>query len=734
MTKASVFTLCMILSCMYLVVPEKVKALDWIDSREVQKQIDEKAGEGGVIYIDKTVTLSGELNLKEGTTTIITVPDGEGILLGVDPSIAGTGNLIIKSNVGIHVFGGDSLIINGGANVKIESTSYGMNFPVFNNLLVSNASLTVNSGDVALNIGDDVTFQNADVDLSSKETAINTDLGVMIADSNVKINAIGNGMQAAEKVEISDSILDIATAASGISSSTSTIKSVNSNITMSLSGVGVGLVGESMYDASTIDNTQLNILGGGRGMEAQNLEVTNNSTVNIGSNDSAKVRDLMVADSTMDLTGKTSIRYNEKWSFDSNSRLNNLGLFSNYGELGITGTFYNNGTYRHGGVLNATAKMEKGENALVIIDKTVNAEEKSLLDKLGVSYQTLVEGLDFVSDSSTRSGDGYHWDETLKTLSISNLYLKTNKGETDPSILLPDGAYLEVIKGTNNEVVNENTKGLAIECQGNFTVYGQGQLSLVGNGVALGAGGTLDVIGTTLFHQSGVGLAAADITMTYAKLFGAATAGANLVSNKSIHVKNSNLYITSVDQSFARLSNLKSRSSDNEIVIDGLPSNIKMEQKISEAGIYIVLVDENSEQISEAYIERYQAGHLLRFIANNPTKDVAKMVVRANSVITPPTFVYPGYEIQSWDRVPTVSSPYDFTIGINEDLVLYGKWDKIKPPQPEPDPKPDPKPDPTPVKPTSPDTSDVTNKTYWTSVMLLAGAMLSIVSIRRKRS
>lgn len=732
--RISILSICIGLTCLCILTPQKVSAALMMSADDLQVLINDKADNGGgTIEVNQAVKLSGTLELKAGTTTIINSLGGAsntGICFKGSSQIKGPGKLIIKAEVGIYTEG--AFEISDGANVEIESTSYGLNTAVtFCDVSVQNASLKIKSGNTAMNIGDHLILDHATLTIESEKEGINTDGGISILNhSNVDINSKSNAIQSANGIRVQDSEVAIESAASGLANTSGPEFRVdNSIVDVALSGNGIGMINET-YQTFVIDHSSVDIVGGGRGLESDDLQISNESLVNINNQDTLRVKSLLLEQSQMNVSGTTTVLQNQKWNSAANARINNVGTLTNNGEIEMLGVLYNDGRYRHNGTLSGSGRLLKGDHASVVIETAATPELKALLTQLGETTEMLFEGLDFVGDTSSRSGEGYVWDETLKTLTISNLVLHTNANEDDPSILLPDGAFVRIVPNTFNEVINTNAKGNAIEGMGDLTMYGQGIIRLESNNVALGTGGTLRVVGTTIHHVSNVGLAAQDVEMTYAKLVGVALAGANLAANNSIVVTSSQLDVTSIDQSFVRISTPQvTTRKASAIQIDGLASNVVEQTIVSEAGVYTILVDADSKDpIITSDVNTYVPGYLVRYIANNKALQQAQVAAKANEVITPLTFTNPGYDFVSWDVLEEEVSPFAFADGIHSDTVLYGKW-KVTPPSPEPTPEPTPKP----IKPTSPETADSSNSGLWIMSLLLSISVISTFVVKRGR-
>lgn len=735
--RISILSICIGLTCLCILTPQKVSAAPMMSADDLQILINDKADSGGgTIEVNQTVELSGTLELKAGTTTIINNLGGAsntGIYFYGRPQIKGPGKLIIKAEQGMYTLSiDDTFKISDGANVEIESTSYGLSTSVsFCDVLVQNATLKIKSGNTAMNIADHLMLDHATLMIESEKEGINASYGISILNqSKVEINSKGNAIQSENGIAVQDSEIAIESAASGLANTSgSEFRVDNSIVDVALSGNGIGMINET-YQTFVIDHSSVDIVGGGRGLESEDLQICNESLVNIDNQDTMRVKKLMLEKSQINMSGAATILENQKWSIAADARINNVGNLINNGEIEVAGVFYNDGRYRHNGTLSGSGRLLKGDHASVVIEVAATPELKALLTQLGETTEMLFEGLDFVSDKSSRSGEGYVWDETLKTLTISNLVLHTNANEDDPSILLPDGAFVRIVPNTFNEVINTNAKGNAIEGMGDLTMYGQGTIRLESKNVALGTGGTLRVVGTTIHHVSNVGLAAQDVEMTYAKLVDVALAGANLAANNSIVVASSQLDVTSIDQSFARVSMPQvAVRKTSAIHIDGLASNVVEQTIVSEAGVYTILVDADSKDpVIASNVNTYAPGYLVRYIANNKALQQAQVAAKANEVITPLTFTNPGYDFISWDVLEEETSPFAFADGIQADTLLYGKW-KVTPPTPEPTPEPTPTPKP--INPTSPETFDTSNSGLWGMSLLLSISVISTFIVKR---
>ena len=138
--------------------------------------------------------------------------------------------------------------------------------------------------------------------------------------------------------------------------------------------------------------------------------------------------------------------------------------------------------------------------------------------KNGKTVRTAVLDLTQISESNTlgatKSGDiytngneGWSWDATTKTLTLSGATFDVNKQSTEPNIegsgaiLLPANASVTTKKGTENTVHNGSTIGTAlgtyigsgIVSKGAFTIKGDGELSVTAGAFGVFAVGDVSI-------------------------------------------------------------------------------------------------------------------------------------------------------------------------------------------------------------------------------------------------
>ena len=138
--------------------------------------------------------------------------------------------------------------------------------------------------------------------------------------------------------------------------------------------------------------------------------------------------------------------------------------------------------------------------------------------KNGKTVRTAVLDLTQISESNTlgatKSGDiytngneGWSWDATTKTLTLSGATFDVNKQSTEPNIegigaiLLPANASVTTKKGTKNTVHNGSTIGTTpgtyigsgIVSEGAFTIKGDGELSVTAGAFGVFADGDVSI-------------------------------------------------------------------------------------------------------------------------------------------------------------------------------------------------------------------------------------------------
>ena len=118
---------------------------------------------------------------------------------------------------------------------------------------------------------------------------------------------------------------------------------------------------------------------------------------------------------------------------------------------------------------------------------------------------TQMEPLDFISDQTSRSGEGWSWDLESATLTLNNLVLNLTKytEEYSAAILLPalpNGVKLVLVSGNRvgvSGVAADNEAHLGIYAEGDLTIEGgEGKLNVVAidgaNGIETGGNLTIN--------------------------------------------------------------------------------------------------------------------------------------------------------------------------------------------------------------------------------------------------
>jgi|GEM_PF-6124134 len=168
--------------------------------------------------------------------------------------------------------------------------------------------------------------------------------------------------------------------------------------------------------------------------------------------------------------------------------------------------------YTFVGWFDGDSELENAEAA--VAGKTYTAK----WTKNGKTVRTAVLDLTHISESNTlgatKSGDiytngneGWSWDATTKTLTLSGATFDVNKQSTEPNIegrgaiLLPANASVTMKKGTENTVHNGSTIGTAlgtyigfgIVSEGAFTIKGDGELSVTAGAFGVFAVGDVSI-------------------------------------------------------------------------------------------------------------------------------------------------------------------------------------------------------------------------------------------------
>lgn len=86
---------------------------------------------------------------------------------------------------------------------------------------------------------------------------------------------------------------------------------------------------------------------------------------------------------------------------------------------------------------------------------------------------TVTTPLNFDTDPATRSGDGWAWDNSAKTLTLNNFIFSAN--ENKPAIYLPGDPCVIIVNGDNSIT---NTLWLGIQSKGSLTIKGSGSLKI----------------------------------------------------------------------------------------------------------------------------------------------------------------------------------------------------------------------------------------------------------------
>ncbi|QSX09254.1 InlB B-repeat-containing protein [Alkalibacter rhizosphaerae] len=154
---------------------------------------------------------------------------------------------------------------------------------------------------------------------------------------------------------------------------------------------------------------------------------------------------------------------------------------------------------------------------------------------------------DFVSSPDSRSGIGWAWDETTKTLTFDGV------GESIPfSCDLPGGSTVQV----DSDITLESDVFTAFDVEGDLTVQGEGTLTLKGSYVGIDTEGDLTVLSdlvmevqdTGILAKGALSLSEADVAMDLYYLDRSETSNlqisynqAGIIARTSIDVEDSNI-------------------------------------------------------------------------------------------------------------------------------------------------------------------------------------------------
>ena len=140
---------------------------------------------------------------------------------------------------------------------------------------------------------------------------------------------------------------------------------------------------------------------------------------------------------------------------------------------------------------NGTIKLDKYPGAVTVYGTLTN--NGSIVDDKGASIQPTVSGngvitvkasMDFTGKDTNDTGEGYSWDSTSKTLTLTNY--KVEEPYNGSCIVLPDGAKL-VLTGENtlsskNDVLIDAKGALEISGTGSLTGSARGEAALNARG------------------------------------------------------------------------------------------------------------------------------------------------------------------------------------------------------------------------------------------------------------
>jgi len=119
----------------------------------------------------------------------------------------------------------------------------------------------------------------------------------------------------------------------------------------------------------------------------------------------------------------------------------------------------------------------------------------ALLPALPAFAAPITTQLDFSSNPANKSGSGWTWAQSTRTLTLNNLDLTYNDPSVFAAIMLPPDSTL-VIQGSNK--VNSTTSVCAINADGDLTVKGSGTLSITSSSSGICCYRNLTISSTTI--------------------------------------------------------------------------------------------------------------------------------------------------------------------------------------------------------------------------------------------